>query len=462
MCLIARINTSELGQSLYETIHYLQRTVHDAFKLTYSHRDILQTPIVIFCPLLKLRLTFEPFHQKLILVEILLESAESETTVNFTYNAHWITPKPSFAKIYNKIFGPTFPGKLNAAQKTYILSYPGISFKFNLDSVGEKAWEQLKASQTDLNLLNVDINHNQVLCSSISVYHGAQSWERFAESLQCILKNVVHSASAGSPLATLIRPLNGSSRLQKLYVNLPMGHARFVFQDGHDTTLVLGSTTQQEVLARLGPPEEAFRKAHSSGLLIHQLANGPAPSTPRGEFPLLEAKVFHNYFRYGCDLMYDTSCDASSGGSPVLKKIVLHSGVVDSLDFMRWEKCNWCIWDPKGTLSQYNLPETAFDWVEEGALQYIVNSEMYFAEVAVNGTGAKKPILLDRNETEFIHDLEIIDSSEYLSQGERESVGWEVEDERTKNWGQTMLYGSRRCIWEVLISNDSISSVVVF
>lgn len=369
---------------------------------------------------------------------------------------------PTLHQIYNKVFGPTYPGKLVLSKQLYVISYPGISFRFkiNLDVLIQKL-PSLNENGVLSELLNWD-KHDNIVCESLAIFNG-DSWDSFFAGFKESLMDRSGS-KAGFKNSKLITKIN------KFLVNLSNGTVECV-KDLIPYRIVLGETTQQEILNILGPPDDYFNK-FDSRLLIHKHLNDVNKSsancqgsvggldkqngTPAGDSANSILK-FHNYFRFGLDFLYNLNPEGQLK-TGVLQKIIIHNGgIVESLDFMRWNKCNnWEI-HTVGPGKQDNVT---------------VQSLMYFNEIPKGffnqlNKDDIRPVLLNRNEAEFIDsELDIINLDELprsksLNISNRSPKKDDIES-KVKTWGQSMLYGSKNCIWEVIESNGCISCVTIY
>lgn len=484
-------NTINLGSLMYSIINQLE-THNYKIKLSYSDKQYLQTPISVTVPEIGLRLIFENFNkQELVLIEV-----TNFNNLRFSYNGinlndikeygnSDIIPVaskdvsdaaarpldlelgrsvklPNLKQIYNQAFGPTFPGKLSKDFESYILSYPGISFNFTIkltELIGKlKALNEKENDNAILSkLLNWD-RSNDIECASLSIYHGS-SWDNFHKTFRKSIFNKV-------PMTKPKHETSQTISINNLLVNLNQGLVKIVFDHvadkppTKDYIIKIGKTTQQDILNILGPPDDYFNK-FDSRLLIH---NHLSKSF---KIDLHDNSIykFHNYFRFGIDFLYDLNSNKQSTG--VIKKLIIHNGgITESLDFMKWNKCNWKIMT--GNASDTQDP---FD----ASKDLSVDSSMYFKDIPheffakIVGKNNLRPVLLNRNETEFIdNDLDIISPEEISNLNapltkfpSRDSADSEKTC-KTKTWGQSRLYGCNKCIWEVIESNGCISCVTIF
>ncbi|EGW35743.1 uncharacterized protein SPAPADRAFT_58946 [Spathaspora passalidarum NRRL Y-27907] len=455
-------NSIKLGSPMFDIIKHLDKHKY-RFRITFSEDKFYETPTLVTVVELGIRLTFNNHpDQYLDLIEVLnldesadkkllrlvyngqslnefenepevtslpLESTisknsssstimdsspalSSTSSTNSTYQTLSSTG-PTFKTIYNKIFGPTYPGKLNRVNKTYILSYPGISFKFTItdNSLLSLLDQEDDVHQILSKLLNWD-NPHDVTCDSIALYKG-NSWEDYKNNKR--------------------RPSTSSNELNKLAVNLNEGLVRIIKHDSEEV-IKIGESTQQEVVNILGPPDEYFNK-FDSRLLIHNHL------TDEKESQDISHCKFHNYYKYGIDILYDLNNTKGNQNkmNTTVKKIIIHNGgIPEDLNFMKWNRCNWEIEREK----------------EDDMPGFEINSTMYFDQLP-DVFHQLNPVLLNRNESEFIdNDLDIIEMPD--------SVEPEEENPKVKTWGQSKLYGLNRCILEVINSNGCISTVTIY
>lgn len=445
-----------LGISLYDTVSKLRSSDYK-MSIAYSGKKYLESPILVTLPTLGIRLTFLSSQgQELQLIEIL-----NFDMLELLYNGQKLNeilffevpeeglenPKrnqvqkqvvpPCLKVIYNKIFGPTYPGVLNLEKKTYMLSYPGISlnFEIKLKELLAKLASISDSNQVLSKLANWDVAPD-IPCLSMAIYNG-KDYANFLKELKA--KTLSRAAAASS--------------VEKISVTLSTGEIQISFPTVAGVvkapqTLKIGVSTQQDVLRILGPPDAYFNK-FDSRLLIHKHLKSET-TTPSEKAGFVYK--FHNYFRLGMDLLYNLNPNMTKGG--VLEKVVLHNGgIAESLDFMQWNKCNWEI-----------------RWNTTSKSQ--VDSSMYFHEfgnafIQEISTHKTDPVLLNRNESEITkdEDLEILhvaeNGKELAHTLSSESIGSKPSNE-FKTWGQSKLYGYDHCIWEVLESNNCVSNVTIY
>lgn len=451
-----------LGNLLYNTIQILKEKGHQ-FKVAYSSKNYLETPLLVTLPDQGVRLMFSATgHQKLLLIEVLnfeflklnykgsylndivyteptdLELANlggSDSYLDFEKKKQ-ILP-PTLKEVYNRIFGPTFPGSLDIVSKSYLLSYPGVAFKFHIGL--EDLLAALGENDDKNNILSKLTNWNRandIVCQNVAIFNG--------DDYSSFHSNLSHMAHDNDAPPKLSDP--AELCVEKIVITLSTGTADICFHSENKTPnakIFIGQSTQQDILRILGPPDAYFNK-FDSRLLIHKhILSSKALDLDSGS-----VYKFHNYFRHGIDFLYNLNPTDQKGG--VLLKIIIHNGgIVKTLEFMQWNKCSWRIQTRPG-----DAPA--------------VNSSMYFhqfGEDFLNEVNTEKsdPVLLNRNEIEFSKDddLEVVLSDE-LQLNLMLSATNLTESVESKALGQLKLYGYDRCIWEVVESNDCVSCVIIY
>lgn len=438
-------DTLVLGTSLYHTVSSLKLR-HQRLEFAYCAANYLDTPILVTLPDLGVRLMFEPTGgQPLVLIEVL-----NFNHMKLTYKGMYLndivthvpsdeelidvarlerlavrtqTRPPTLKEIYNRIFGPTFPGVYCAAKKTYMLSYPGVAFKFEvqLPELAAKI-----AAQSDKNALLLKLTNwpraAEIPCVSLALFRG-DDYQSFTQGLSSRVQARPHA-----PLSDLL-----DLAIAKVVVVPKSGAAEVHFaphSKRQPISFRIGESTQQHVLRVLGPPDASFNK-FDSRLLIHKHLQLTADAS--------SVYKFHNYFRYGIDLLYNLNPPSGHGG--VLEKIILHNGgILESLDFLRWNKCNWRILNSNDGGS--------------------VSSDMYFREFGEKWINPKdaEPVLLNRNDYDGANELDIVSVEDYQNESEPK----DAKSPNMKTWGQLRLYQGERCIWEVNESSDCVSCVTVY
>lgn len=444
-------NNIKLGHTLYEVIIELNKYEYK-YQVLYSEKNYYESPILVQIIDLDIRLTFQNKQdQMLSLIEILhldeknigkplrllyknqslnefeqitrpsydndtdnskelsslgVQSSNLSNSSNGMEDAtKLVSTGPSFQLIYNKILGPTYPGVLNKTCKSYILSYPGIAFKYKIANgdLCRKLMEQSSELVLDT-LINWD-NPHDIVCDSIAIFKG-KTWKEYKENSQVI---------------------------QTSAFKVDLDNGVIVMDDIR--SIKIGKSTQQDVIDILGPPDDKFNK-YDSRLLIHNYLGDDSSEEAKKDFRNCK---FHNYYKLGVDILYDLKSPATASENTlnsVVNKVILHNGgIVEDLSFMKWSRCNWTI-----ESSQFGP----------------INSTMYFDNLP-SGFKNLTPVFLNRYESEFIdNDLDVIDLPNIDVKKDS------VKSAKLKRWGQSKLYGLERCIVEVLNSNGCISSVTIY
>ncbi|CAH6720329.1 hypothetical protein CLIB1444_03S09494 [[Candida] jaroonii] len=231
------LNTIKLGSSFHEIINSFK---DQDISIVYSAKSYMKTPIKVVIKSLKIDLVF--INYKLCVIELTdIESMGGQ----YSYNGIELSDL-NVKTIYNKIFGPTYPGKL--INDKYILSYPGITFKID--------------SKEDLStMLNESRDYT---CQSIIIFNKQYPDFKSEEDL--------------------------TTETFKIQIDLTYGMIKFCLNN-NEYVAEIGKTNQQDLLNFLGPPSDYFNK-FDSRLLIHENSND-------------HIFKFHNYFNLGIDLLYD-------------------------------------------------------------------------------------------------------------------------------------------------------------
>jgi len=189
---------------------------------------------------------------------------------NFTYISR-NTP-PSFRSVY-RTFGPTSPGELLPASPSspciYILSYPGIAFKFPVPS-------NTPPSSSDRDLLNLlHKTDPPCLATSLVIFIGG-SWSDVRKTLNqprpCIAKRRTKIK------ANSISEETDQTDFAEIF---PNDKIKLYFQTGNTVSLSYGTFTAQDAITLLGPPNEVYTKSdkrlniHNSHRHHDEIDTGP-------------------------------------------------------------------------------------------------------------------------------------------------------------------------------------------
>ncbi|KAK2808243.1 hypothetical protein FQN49_008734, partial [Arthroderma sp. PD_2] len=134
-----------LGASLHHVVTRIKSIpeIYTALELAHDSSRPLHEPVILRLPENGLRLRFDGRDQRLRLIEVL--DFSKIALVYKTQDVAKASKSPSdppasgpgFRHIYNRLFGPTYPGEYippasGESHGTYVLSYPGVAFSFTL------------------------------------------------------------------------------------------------------------------------------------------------------------------------------------------------------------------------------------------------------------------------------------------------------------------------------------------
>uniref|UniRef100_A0A060THT1 ARAD1D33880p n=1 Tax=Blastobotrys adeninivorans TaxID=409370 RepID=A0A060THT1_BLAAD len=405
-----------LGMSLHSVLSTLRALPGPFSKIevSFSKEDPVTNPVVVILDQAGLRLHFDGSQQTLRLIE-LVEWGKMKTMYKNTELGR--QGPPTFRNIYSKTFGPTYPGKYYADTRSYILSYPGIAFRFQIDN------DQVEGDD----FLKYLSGPNAPPCSSMVLFHG-NSWVEAYDNLFDLEDRTANGNGQGQDhgegkggqqekhsesIPVSLPVSNDAGTIEINYISLdPPGDKSTIYFASHPGALssfdiIICKTSIQEVLMTLGAPSERFFK-QDTRLSIHN----PAESNEE-----VRTDLFFNYFNLGLDICFDTQQP-----NPPVKKVVVHGNVPGSLPFQKYRRCRWKL--PGG-----------------------VTSEQKFSEYSEKYPHNKRPMVLNRT-------LESPGSSVEL-------VGEVDPMEEVNDWGLTDLYGSTGCVFEVL-ENSAVVSLTIY
>ncbi|KAL6716696.1 hypothetical protein ACLMJK_006264 [Lecanora helva] len=503
-----------LGASLHDVLTRLksQPQIYPIIDVSYSSCNPITDPVVVNLPPNGFRLRFDGPDQRLRLIEVLdftktLLSYKDTDLVKLPEKSgsvfeHKLSVPtgPTFRHIYDRLFGPTFPGEYlpppqyaESEKGLYILSYPGIAFTFPLQ---EDAWR----SEEDFVSL---LSSKAAASRSMSIFEG-QSWQDARRDLMI--------RPCANPRSLALSTRGKEYRPDEVEAMKIQGQGRIEIErrSSQAFQLILGKTTPQDLIAELGPPDAIHRK-YDRRLSIHK-AQDRRPSTRRtfsGNSAIyyedttdtdqssahsitddseideqsqthrnssanVSAECFYNYFHHGFDvfLSYPTNPspaipssgapwnDSVAEGNPthlVATKVLLHANVPGSYPFNRYRRCRWIIdgYDSKQTLILNS--ETPFSTISS-SLQDV------WRDGFANGSSkdsAQKAMILNRDWGDSPGS-----SCEILGDWEEST---DIQKRETPNSkagggpgvGNTRLYGFPGLLFEVL-KNDAVNCLTVY
>ncbi|KAL5332840.1 hypothetical protein BJX70DRAFT_382905 [Aspergillus crustosus] len=494
-----------LGASLHNVLTRVKAhpQTYPAIDIAYSASDPLQQPVTLQLPSNGLRLRFDGPDQRLRLIEVL----DFSKTALVYKNQEVLkgAPKlqehsaslqgPSFRHVYNRLFGPSFPGEYippspPSPYGTYVLSYPGVAFSFPLQ---DSAWSE----QCDFVAL---LSSSAALpATSMSIFLG-DSWPEAR--------------------VRLFTQQHQPPRFPALAGNLSGKHKEFVPDEIEDFTvlgagkvevtrrstrpavIILSQTTPQDLIAEFGPPDAIYRK-NDRRISIHRAAGGRggdelihmSPPTGRGievtdidqpsnisvsddsdgdtsqaatlDPSSLPPECFFNYFHHGFDAFIshpstsgpafpnsglDDPAPPSPSSQLVVTKIVLHGNVPGSYPFNRYRRSRWKI--ESNQSRSIVTSETRYDELSARLREVWKGSYASAAEERA----LERPMVLNRGWGDSPES-----SVEFLG-------GWEESTGRGQRTGQgghdgglgnTELFGFPGLLFEVM-KNGAVSSLTIY
>ncbi|KAI1004420.1 hypothetical protein K3495_g3792 [Podosphaera aphanis] len=502
-----------LGASLHDILNRLKAEpqIFPKIDLHYDQISPLTEPVILGLPANGIRLRFDGSQQRLRLIEVLdftkchLSYKDRDILRPITSNQSGSTMSetqfgPSFRHIYNRVFGPTFPGEyLGPAQDdktemgTYVLSYPGIAFLFPL---AKSFWSP------DKDCVSLLSSSNNQIASSMAIFRGA-SWP---DARNVLYKRAFDPREHFSTHPKGREPIPNEVKLLRIHGE---GYIELLrLNDETSFWIKLGLTTPQELVANLGPPDAIYRK-NDQKLSIHKplvasisrsesndsrfidestdtdqssaytaTDSSGSEGSSGGTVSNVSSEFFYNYFHHGFDVLLSSSVVSSVSPPPsvstvprscrenvipldasnriVATKLVLHGNIPGSYAFNRHRRCRW---------------EIQYLNTDQG--QKIVNSESPFSYIEKRLHNEWQSIYKNTEETKFHQRGMVLNRDWGDSPGSSYELlgGWEedIESSRadvasvdgTSGLGNTTLFGFPGLVFEVLKSG-AVSGVTVF
>ncbi|KAJ6353271.1 hypothetical protein OIU76_002313 [Salix suchowensis] len=320
------IGPFSLGMPICEAFAHIEQqpSIYDVVHVKYFDEEPLKLDIVISFPDHGFHLRFDPWSQRLRLIEVFdvkrLQMRYATSLIGGPSNL------ATFVAVY-ALFGPTFPGIYNKDRGVYTLFYPGLSFAFPIPS---QYTDCCHGREAELPLEFPD-GTTPVTCR-VSIYDGSADKKVGVGSL-------MHKASA-PPL------LPGNPYMEEVLVKL--GEELYFSVGGQHIPF---GASPQDVWTELGRPCGIHQKQVDQ-MVIHS-ASDPHPRTT------LCGDYFYNYFTRGLDILFD-------GQTHRIKKFVLHTNYPGHADFNSYIKCNFVIEGSDFDNSKQSItPSTKWDQVKE-------------------------------------------------------------------------------------------------
>ena len=459
----------------------------------------MHRPVILNLTVNALRLRFDGPDQRLRLIEVL-----DFDKVSLTYNGHELVRKsrssegtveadpagraPAFRHIYNRFFGPTYPGEyvppeLAQASGTYVLSYPGVAFTFPFK---HKSWSDKSDFVTLLS------SSAASPASSLAIFLGGSWPEARTELFTKPLTSPRSLALAGR------HSEHFADEVEDVVV-LGAGRLQFNRRSSPPFVLTLNETTPQDLVAELGPPDSIYRKSDSR-ITIHGLetagdrrpsisSTGADEHHERGQTIAVDededaedhkspdrvksmaaTDSFYNYFHLGFDALVSPpeaeshnlcrtgenheSVNPQSGLS--ITKVLLHGNVPGSFSFNRHRRLRWTIQDPADETKALATSETPFKDISK-VLKSVWKDSYTDSEEAKS---MQRGMVLNRgwgespdSSIELLGDFEG-DEMPKRTNGTRHSEG-------PKLMNNTELFGFPGLLFEVL-KNDTVSCLTTY
>jgi isoleucyl-tRNA synthetase len=377
-----------LGASLHNVLTRLkaQPQTYPQLDLAYSAAEPIVQPVILTLPANGIRLRFDGPDQRLRLVEVLDFSKTSLTyknneVVRQTRSSNEGSSEqemhfagPPFRHVYNRLFGPTYPGEYvrpepndNSEYGTYVLSYPGVAFSFPLKHT---AWSERS------DFVSLLSSSAASAATSMCVFNGS-SWPEARSSL--------FTRVPPFPRSIALLGRNKECVPDEIEdVNIyGAGQIVLIRRTAPRFSIKLGETTPQDLVAELGPPDAIYRKSdtritiHGSSVMDDLSTELPSaqsmrrahskdsnasssrsftgesdvdsPAVEAEDRPVVNPDCFYNYFHHGFDALISFPTrksppfpGAETGDSEdplqshlVVTKILLHANVPGSYPFNR-------------------------------------------------------------------------------------------------------------------------------
>ncbi|KAM2748747.1 hypothetical protein EV2_027733 [Malus domestica] len=284
--------------------------IYDVVHVKFYDEEPLKLDIVISFPDHGFHLRFDPWSQRLRLVEIFdIKRLQMRYATSLIGGPSTLA---TFVAVY-ALFGPTFPGIYDKDRGVYTLFYPGLSFSFPIPS---QYTDCCHNREVELPLEFPD-GTTPVTCR-VSIYDSSTDKKVGVGSL-------MDKASA-PPLPV------GSLYMEEVHV--------------------------KDVWTELGRPCGIHQKQVDQ-MVIHSGLDPRPRTTLCGDY-------FYNYFTRGLDILFD-------GQTHKIKKFVLHTNYPGHADFNSYIKCNFAIFasDLGGSYQDVNYckhritPSTKWEQVKE-------------------------------------------------------------------------------------------------
>ncbi|KAJ4890185.1 UPF0183 protein [Raphanus sativus] len=292
-----------IGMPISEAFGKIEQNpnVYDVVHVKYYDEDPLKLDVVISFPDHGFHLRFDPWSQRLRLVEIYdvkrLQMRYGNSTVGGP------STLATFVAVY-ALFGPTFPGVYDKERGVYALFYPGLSFEF---PIPDQYTDCCHDGEVALPLEFPD-GTTPVTCR-VSIYDKSSDKKVGVGKLM--------DRASVPPLSP------GSLYMEEVHVKL--GKELYFTVGGQHMPF---GASPQDLWTELGRPCGIHPKQVDQ-MVIHSASDLRPKTTLCGDY-------FYNYFTRGFDILFD-------GETHKAKKFVLHTNYPGHADFNSYIKCNFVI-----------------------------------------------------------------------------------------------------------------------
>lgn len=308
------IGPFSLGMPISEAFVQIEQqpNIYDVVQVKYYDEDPLRLDIVISFPDHGFHLRFDPWSQRLRLVEIFdVKRLQMRYATSLVGGPSTLA---TFVAIY-ALFGPTYPGIYDKDRGVYTLFYPGLSFAFPIPSQYAECCHDREAELP----LEFPDGTTPVTCR-VSIYDASTD----------------SKVGVGASMVKACVPPLPADSLYMEEVRVKLGEELWLTVGGQRIPF---GASPQDVWTELGRPCGIHQKQVDQ-MVIHS-ASDPRPRTT------LCGDYFYNYFTRGMDILFD-------GHTHKIKKFVLHTNYPGHADFNSYMKCNFVIYssDFSGSLDQ--------------------------------------------------------------------------------------------------------------
>ncbi|KAK9678750.1 hypothetical protein RND81_11G231200 [Saponaria officinalis] len=292
-----------LGMPISEAFAQIEQqpNIYDVVHVKYFDEEPLKLDIVISFPDHGFHLRFDPWSQKLRLIEVYdIKRLQMRYATSLIGGS---TTLATFIAVY-QLFGPTYPGTYDKDRGVYYLFYPGLSFAFPIPT---QYTDCCNDGEAELPLEFPD-GTTPVTCR-VCIYDSSLGKKVGVGHLMD--KASVPPAAAGSLYMEPVHVKLG----EELWFSIGGQHIPF-------------GASPQDVWTELGRPCGIHQKQVDQ-MVIHSASDPRPRSTLCGDY-------FYNYFTRGLDILFD-------GQTHKIKKFVLHTNYPGHPDFNSYIKCNFVI-----------------------------------------------------------------------------------------------------------------------